>query len=317
MNRVDRLLAIVLELQANGWMRAEDLAAHFEISKRTIYRDMQALSETGVPVIASPGQGYALDEAYFLPPLQFTADEATLILLGLNFVARHFDPGYRVVAHSAQSKIGAVMNDRLREEIEMLRRSLAFIAPDDERIPHHTLQIIRRAIIQRRSISMIYHAGNEMTAATTERQLDPYALVNFDAIWFVSGYCHLRQELRNFRLDRIGDIHLLAHSFRRDPDYRLVTLDSNPLPLTVRVRFKPAVSRWVREDRNFYTTAQSDTPDGLLVTLQIRHERDILRWLLGWGAHVEILEPDSLRLLLLQEAQAVFDHLKQPESLLP
>jgi predicted DNA-binding transcriptional regulator YafY len=91
MNRTDRLLAIVLELQAKGFQRAEDLAATFEVTKRTIYRDMMALSESGVPLISMPGQGYSLVEGYFLPPLSFTTDEAIMLLLGANFVGKNVD----------------------------------------------------------------------------------------------------------------------------------------------------------------------------------------------------------------------------------
>src|SRR5438034_11136074 len=101
MNRTDRLLAIVLELQGRGRLRAEDLAATFETSKRTIYRDIQALSESGVPLLAVPGQGYELMEGYFLPPLSFTTAEASMLLLGSDFVAQNFDAEYRAVAESA------------------------------------------------------------------------------------------------------------------------------------------------------------------------------------------------------------------------
>src|SRR5512135_433995 len=94
MNRTDRLLAIVLELQAKGNRRAQDLATTFETSVRTIYRDVQALSEAGVPVVSVPGQGYSLVEGYFLPPLRFSTDEATMLLLGSDFVAQNLDAEY-------------------------------------------------------------------------------------------------------------------------------------------------------------------------------------------------------------------------------
>jgi hypothetical protein len=81
MNRTDRLLAIVLELQARKEVRAEDLAATFDVSKRTIYRDMLALAESSVPIVSIPGQGYSLVEGYFLPPLAFNTDEAIMLLL--------------------------------------------------------------------------------------------------------------------------------------------------------------------------------------------------------------------------------------------
>jgi predicted DNA-binding transcriptional regulator YafY len=101
MNRTDRLLAIMLELQAKLWQRAEDLADTFEVSKRTIYRDMLALMEPGVPVISSPGKGYALDEGYFLPLLSFTRDEAVVLLLGSDSMAQNFDAEYQHVALAA------------------------------------------------------------------------------------------------------------------------------------------------------------------------------------------------------------------------
>ncbi len=105
MNRTDRLLAIVLELQGKRRQRAEDLARTFETSKRTIYRDIQALCEAGVPLISTPGQGYALMEGYFLPPLSFTPEEATMLLLGSDFMAQNFDAQYRAAAQSASRKI--------------------------------------------------------------------------------------------------------------------------------------------------------------------------------------------------------------------
>src|SRR5215207_9979081 len=105
MNRTDRLLAIVLELQARKQVRAEDLAATFEVTKRTIYRDMMALDESGVPIVAIPGQGYSLVEGYFLPPLTFSSDEAIMLLLGADFMAQNFDADYRAAASTAVSKI--------------------------------------------------------------------------------------------------------------------------------------------------------------------------------------------------------------------
>src|SRR6266849_1357151 len=91
MNRTDRLLAIVLELQRKGQQRAEDLAVTFEVSKRTLYRDMQALSEAGVPIIAIQKKGYSLAHGYFLPPLRFTTEEALILALGSDFMGHNFD----------------------------------------------------------------------------------------------------------------------------------------------------------------------------------------------------------------------------------
>src|SRR5215469_116526 len=128
MNRTDRLLAIVLELQGKKRQRAEDLAASFEVSTRTIYRDVQALGEAGVPMVAIPGRGYSLIEGYFLPPLSFTTDEATMLLLGTDFMAQNFDAQYRAAAQSAHRKVAGVLPDRLRVEVHSLQNSIHFVA---------------------------------------------------------------------------------------------------------------------------------------------------------------------------------------------
>jgi predicted DNA-binding transcriptional regulator YafY len=117
LNRTDRLLAIVLELQARGRQRAEDLAATFEISKRTIYRDMLALGEAGVPLISTPGHGYTLMQGYFLPPLSFTTEEATMLLLGSDYIGQNFDEQYQAAAQSASRKIESVLPERLRDDL--------------------------------------------------------------------------------------------------------------------------------------------------------------------------------------------------------
>src|SRR5260370_42509526 len=127
MNRTDRLLAIVLELQGKGRQRAEDLAATFETSKRTIYRDVLALGEAGVPIVSIPGQGYSLMKGYFLPPLSFTTDEATMLLLGSDFMARNFDAQYRAAAESASHKIEGVLPETLRDDVHYLQSNIRFL----------------------------------------------------------------------------------------------------------------------------------------------------------------------------------------------
>src|SRR2546430_9009069 len=127
MNRTDRLLAIILELQGKGWQRAEDLAETFETSKRTIYRDIQALGEAGVPVVSLPGRGYSLMKGYFLPPLSFTTDEATMLLLGSDLMAQSFDAQYRAAAQLAGRKIAGVLPEKLRDEVHYLQSNIRFI----------------------------------------------------------------------------------------------------------------------------------------------------------------------------------------------
>ena len=121
------MLAIVLELQNNGEQRAEDLAATFEVSKRTIYRDIDALCETGVPIASARGQGYTLIEGYFLPPLNFTIDEALMLVLGADLSAQSFDAQYKSAAEMALKKIEAVLPQRYHDQFTYLKTNLSLI----------------------------------------------------------------------------------------------------------------------------------------------------------------------------------------------
>jgi predicted DNA-binding transcriptional regulator YafY len=329
MNRTDRLLAIVLELQGKRWRRAEDLAETFETSKRTIYRDMLALGEAGVPVVSIPGRGYSLVEGYFLPPVSFSADEATILLLGADVMAQSFDAHYQSVAESASRKILGVLPDTQQGAVESLRERIQFISggpaarlgAEQQR---EKLQRLRGAIVESRRVRFDYHTryssnpvsnpvsnpGSNPGAAPspdapTSRVVDPYSLAHVGGSWYLTGYCHTRRGQRTFRLERIDNPTALPETFERPAALRLRPRrieESSQIP--VRALFAPEVARWVRESPSYFTLAMDDTPDGLLVTLAVRDLSEITQWLLGWGRHVHILEPAALRQLLAAEAEA-------------
>ena len=313
MNKTDRLLAIVLELQGKGRQRAEDLAATFETSKRTIYRDVLALCEAGVPILSVPGQGYSLMKGYFLPPLRFTTEEATMLLLGSGFMAQNFDAQYRAAAESASRKIESVLPETLRDDVYYLRSNIRFIgattAPDSRE--HETLQQLRRALLDRITIRFCYHTRHrsDEQSSSPSREADPYSLAYFLNAWHLVAYCHMRQDIRNFRLDRMEDLELLPRTFARPATVQIGQSERNQArTITVRVLFDREIARWVREGRSYYVTSEEETEDGLLVTLMIRQPSEIMQWLLSWGSRVRIVEPDSLRERLAEEARAMLQN---------
>jgi predicted DNA-binding transcriptional regulator YafY len=333
MNRTDRLLAIILELQGKGRQRAEDLAETFETSKRTIYRDIQALGEAGVPVVSIPGLGYSLMKGYFLPPLSFTTDEATMLILGSDVMAQSFDAQYRSAAQAASSKIANVLPEKLREEVEYLQSSIRFVRADAVEQPVETekLFLVRRAIFQHNTIRFCYFtrhpsdkaAGEEQAVAPTPqttaavpkapvanvREADPYGLVHYLNTWHVIAYCHLRQGIRNFRLDRMDDLKLLPETFQRPAQFTMSQRQTDERKhIVVRVLFDKEVARWVKESRSYFTETIEETPHGLVVTLKPHQESEVLQWLLSWGSHVRVLEPASLRKLIAEEAMAMLRH---------
>ena len=260
MNRTDRLLGILLELQARGVLRAEDLARRFEVSLRTVYRDVQALSETGVPVVAIPGQGYRLMEGYFLPPLSFTAPEAALLLLGGEFVREQVDPELRQVAEGALTRLAGVVPPARRAEVDRRRQELhfpGFGSPGEgPRLSH-----LRAAVEQRRVLRLLYHAYRR--PHPEPRTVEPYMLVHLTRAWHLAAYCRLRQAPRLFRLDRIDHLEALPERFtlgerhRRRPEWEQQAGEGGE----ARVRFDPSVVRWVRE-RQLYLFRREEPPQG-------------------------------------------------------
>ncbi len=309
MNKTDRLLAIVLELQGKGKQRAEDLARTFETSKRTIYRDIEALCEAGVPLISIPGRGYSLMEGYFLPPLSFTTDEATMLLLGSEFMAQNFDAQYRTAAHAAGRKIASVLPEKLRDDVAYLQKSIRFITTEQRPTEVLLLQQVRRAIIERVTVRFTYSKryGQNGQDTETTREADPYSLVYVTGTWHMTAYCHMRKDIRIFRLDRIDALEVLPQAFVRQTSFSMEEGPGRRRDTTVRVLFDAEVIRWVRESRNYFVVAEEETAEGLLVTLQVRQESELVQWLLGWGKHVRVLEPESLRQRLIEEAKGMLE----------
>ncbi|MCD1261320.1 YafY family transcriptional regulator [Paenibacillus athensensis] len=309
MNRTDRLLAIVLELQSRKRMRAEDLAALFETSVRTIYRDMQALSETGVPVVGSPGQGYSLMDGYFLPPLTFSGEEALTLLLGSDSVTAYLDRHYQRCAESSRSKLEAVLPAPVRREVEQLRSQLRVLQlPKDIvqlDVGHgETLVLLREAIAAERSVSFGY--DKRSGDGEMDREVDPYGLAFAGGRWLLVAFCRLRGAMRHFRVDRMSGVRFSGQTFRRPADFSMQEYaPEDNRTLEVKVLFPAEAAARVKEARGFFPSSCEDTADGLLVTLHVRQESDALRWLLGWGRLARVLEPATLAERIAEEAQAM------------
>lgn len=307
---MDRLLGIVLELQRRKHVRAEDLAAKYETSKRTIYRDMQALGETGVPIIAEAGKGYSLVAGYFLPPLSFTSEEATMLALGSDLMAQHFDAQYRAAAESAAAKLEAVLPLQQRAQVEHLRKSIVFIVPETLASGEVAalLPTLRRALLERRTIRFHYHTRytHDGELAKKTREADPYGMYHHGDAWYLVAYCHLRQAVRSFRLDRLSQLQLRERTFDVPADFKMEQEEDDGRRVIVRVLFDEDSAPWVREARAYAVETVAEHANGLLVTYRVNEARDLLQWLLSWGSHARVLEPASLREELAEEARKIF-----------
>lgn len=311
MNRMDRLMGIMLEIQASGGRRVEDLARLFETSKRTIYRDIEALCEMGVPLVAEAGRGYTLSQGYFLPPMAFTVDEATLLLLGVDAIAKSFDAEYRTAAQWAGRKIESVLPHDVSQRVETLRDSMGFY--NTAGIPPReieTLYMLRRAIFKQQTVRFRYYTRYPDDGRVSLRDANPYGLIFLDNAWFMTGHCHLRKDHRTFRLSRMEDVTLTPASFHRPADFRVSHEGKRPdtRSFTARLLFDEDVLPWVMEDRFFYIDERLETEEGLIVTLRAHTLDEIVPWVLGWGRRVRVLEPLELRQRIQEEGRALLEN---------
>ena len=222
-------------------------------------------------------------------------------------MAQSFDAEYRAAAQSAERKIAGALPEPLRDEVRSLQASIRFVADSTGGRPEQAehLRQLRRAIVGRHSLRFRYFArqSQDGLGAQTTRTADPYGLVHVDGAWHLVAYCHLRHDIRHFRVERMEQLVVVPQTFTRPADFTLEQRESNvPRALVVHALFDSTAAYWVRESPSYFTVAEQPHDDGLLVTLRVRHERDILQWLLGWGSHVRVLAPESLRALLAQES---------------
>ena len=201
MRRADRLFQIIQLLRVRRLTTAADIAQELEISTRTVYRDVQDLLESGVPIEGEAGVGYRLRKGYELPAMTFTVDELAALVLGGRMVEAWADPDLGLAVRSAMKKIEGVLPEPLQES--MLRTAL-FGPPGrmTSRAPE-PLSRLRHAISHERWAVLRYTDGE---GQQTERTVVPLGLYFWGKQWLLAGYCLLRQDYRSFRVDRVGDL---------------------------------------------------------------------------------------------------------------
>jgi predicted DNA-binding transcriptional regulator YafY len=212
MNRTERLAAILVRLQARSLVRARELAEEFEVGIRTIYRDMEALAESGVPIRAEAGVGYALERGWRLPPLSLSADEASALLLACSVAGAGEGEATRGAMRSAMAKVRAVLPEPMRDYVERLDASVETFSGGREGSSPEILGILRDALALGRLVRIRYRtkAGEE-----SERTIEPLGLFRVPRGWRLLAWCRLRAEYRQFAASRALSAELLDESFDR------------------------------------------------------------------------------------------------------
>lgn len=311
----ERWPAILLQLEPDSWTRAIDLARALGVSQRTVYRDVQAMVEAGVPLQGVPGKGYRLPEDYLLAPLRLTTDEAVMLVLGSAYAAKNVDGRHRAAAQSAKQKIERALSPDDRERALALQGSVQLVPPKvfGDPTEEGLLRQVRHALVEERTV--LATVGNEEPSTRT---IDPYGLVRQGTAWYIVGLDHDRDRVVHLRLQRVEALELTDATFERPAGYGMPPEGPvNEPRRRVRVVFAADVASSVQVAPSLQVTTREPLADGrLLLTLKVDHELEVMPWLLSWGTHVQVLEPRGLRERLATEAQAVADQYESLPTLL-
>ena len=306
MNRFNRVTAIWIQLQSKKIVRAKDIASHFNISIRTVYRDIQTLVEAGVPIGSEAGIGYYLIDGYRLPPVMFTKEEVTAFLTAEKLVERFTDNSMDSNFKSGMMKIRAVLRnsekellERIEENIEIFRRKPYFKNLSNT----NGIQILIESITERRSLNIRYHTfySNEVN----DRNIEPIGLFFSGNNWHTIAFCELRQDYRDFRLDRILHISKTDKIFKKKhpsiKDYLNKISDEQNLK-TIVILVDKNIAQFLNEQKYYNGFVdEQEIGDSVQMTFLTSSPDYFLRWYLMFADKAEIVSPESFKIILKEK----------------
>jgi len=293
-HRLARLFEIITLVQSNNGWGPQQLARHFGISDTRIYQDVKELSLAGVP-ISFTGKGYEIDETFFLPSLNLTADEILLLLLPDFPVQQHSG----AVAERVRAKLLSCLPARLRRLItDALDRT--HVLPDTEPEPDESFHLIHKAVAEQMRVVIDYHS---LSAPDYERRaIDPLGLVYRGHAWYIIALCHKHKEIRTFRLSRTRSVLLTDIHFRRPEGFSLRTWLAGRWGIfggeerEVIIRFSPVAARLVEDKPPVKNGTLLKLSDGSAIfRARVKGVQEIAWWVMKYGDQAEVIRPECLR----------------------
>ncbi|MBP6301903.1 MAG: YafY family transcriptional regulator [Bacteroidia bacterium] len=317
MHRLERLQAILLQLQSRRLVRAQDIADKYGISLRTVYRDIRALEESGVPIAAEAGVGYSLAEGYALPPVQFTQAEAAALFTAEKLLEKMGDASVNKELQSAMNKIRSVLRNTERDFLETLEQSMqvhTWRPQQDKSYPNHFISTIQQSLVQQRLISLEYFSlhSNEIN----ERQVEPIGLCYLTGSWHLIAWCRLRKDIRDFRVDRIRSLQLLDELYEKRKrqsldDYLKGTASPKDLQKVV-IRFDNSILRFLHEQKYYFgLVEEKQLSKQMEMTFFYPSLDSFARWLIMWEDKTQVIGPPGLKKLMKHLSKAVYEHYKK------
>ncbi|WP_250656316.1 helix-turn-helix transcriptional regulator [Alkalimarinus coralli] len=300
MNRFDRVTAILIQLQTKRIVKAQELAEKHNVSLRTIYRDIRTLENAGVPIGSEAGIGYFLDKGYQLPPVVFSQEEASALLVGEKAMKQLNEPSTLGTYISALDKVKAVLSSSDKEYIETLSSSIDVYTP--AQVSSHDeggqwLPACKKALSHAVVMSICYYT--QYREEMTERTIEPIGLYHYSRHWHMIAWCRVRQDYRDFRLDRIQSLTLQPEHFsrhrRKSLEEYLGSIQRASKLHQVKVRFRRDVAKYLGDQRYYFglvsETQHENSIDMEFLTPSIEY---FARWILSYTDAVEVLHPSEL-----------------------
>jgi len=310
MNRIDRLTGMILLLQGRRVITAEEISGHFEISVRTVYRDIGALGEAGVPIVAEAGVGYSLAKGYHMPPVMFTEDEAAALIMGVEVTDQVADDSLRRSIGGALLKIRSVLPADRRDYVARLEKAVnVHFGRAKVSSTGCDLMPMQAAIVRRRCVALRYDAGRR--GEFSERVVEPLGMVFYSRQWHLIAWCRLRGDFRDFRLDRVESWKVLAETFDGHETFSVEKFLSHEREEGVEM-----ISAKVKVDRDVLERFRNQAPcsplqeelleDGRVRVGVLVYTLDYLvGWLLSFGTTIEVESPSELTSQMRAAALAV------------
>ena len=296
--RFDRIIAILIQLQSKKIVKAQELANRFDVSLRTIYRDIRTLEVSGVPIYSEAGIGYSLMDGYRLPPVMFTREEAGSFIAAEKLMQQFTDKELGDHYASAMFKLKAVLRSADKDLVSDMESKVLIRKSNElfhKKAPN-ALASIFRSIGEKSQIILLYQAMG--ADDTTERTIEPIGVFHENNNWYVFGFCHLRQDYRQFRTDRIHDIKQTNFPFTRVHQALDTYLQKDKTDsLTIRILVDKTVAKYLKSDRkNYGFVSEKELENGIEMTFMCWNFEDgFARWYMMFGDCAPILEPESVK----------------------
>lgn len=298
--RFDRIVAILIQLQSKKIVKAQELADRFDVSLRTIYRDIRTLETSGVPIYSEAGVGYSLVDGYRLPPVMFTQEEAGSFVAAEKLMQKFTDKNLGAHFQSAMFKIKSVLRGSQKDWIEAIESKIK-ISPAQDLFNHKipdVLEILFESIAEKQQILLLYQSIE--AEKPIERIIEPVGMFHENNFWYILGYCHLRKDYRQFRVDRIQHIKRTQKPFEiehKNLDFYL-NKENQAEKVKIRILIDKQVSKYLNSDRKYYGFVSEKTIENKLeMTFEANYlQNGFARWFLMFGDYAEIIEPEGLKL---------------------